>query len=329
MPIRKFLARKVHNLIQEQVLPRVIPPQPEPPGGYSTSATFEYVPLGSPREEIRLLELFPVRPGEPQNVYCKIRHVRLDSNYPYAAVSYTWGPSTEPTFINIGGRPFEVPHSAYEALKGLRSPGGGDPGQGNKTVWIDAVCIDQQNMSEKEQQILAMKEVYERAHHVYVWLHANPGDDPLSAIKFLKFKTGVGGAQYRLGQAEINAFNSFLNHTWFSRTWTFQEVVLPRSISIVYGSSNGNPGNNEVSWETLVTRADGLFNRSSSAQFYTPPPNILKILGSILEIEKARRKADGFNYSLEAALFSTRGRSVTDGRDSVYGKYLNYRNFSF
>lgn len=82
-----------------------------------------------------------------------------------------------------------VPVSAFEALLGLQLPQGADDGQSRRMLWIDAICIDQNNGTEKEQQILAMNQIYQRARHVFVWL--SPGKeehvDPLRAIRLLEF----------------------------------------------------------------------------------------------------------------------------------------------
>jgi hypothetical protein len=47
--------------------------------------------------------------------------------------------------------------------------------QSTRTIWIDALCIDQKNEQEKSEQVQQMREIYAKAHRVVTWLGEYPG----------------------------------------------------------------------------------------------------------------------------------------------------------
>jgi Heterokaryon incompatibility protein (HET) len=98
------------------------------------------------------------------SLHCKLFHVSLNENPQYIALSYTWGDPRDTQTIIIGNAPVPVTRNLYSAMYHLVYY------TNTKVVWIDALCINQTDDEEKSWQVQLMKEIYQRADHVSVWL---------------------------------------------------------------------------------------------------------------------------------------------------------------
>lgn len=130
----------------------------------------------------------------------------------YSALSYVWGDQSIPYKIFLDGKPFYVGRNLYMALGRLRRRIGvlglsptsqPDPAcedleaitrlmsPEGRVLWIDAICINQANVAEREAQVKLMDRIYKQADHV----HADLG-----------YPGKSGGLELlRLCQAIINA----------------------------------------------------------------------------------------------------------------------------
>lgn len=127
--------------------------------------TYRYQPLQND-DTIRLLVLHPsLNSSDP--IRCTIQHAELsDKSFEYEAVSYTWGTATETQAIYIyrDTRELHVRHNCYNALWRLRRT------YGYLWLWIDAICINQNDLEERFCQVRIMDKIYERASTVLVVL---------------------------------------------------------------------------------------------------------------------------------------------------------------
>lgn len=99
----------------------------------------------------------------------------------FTALSYVWGVEKERVAISCNAIDIPVTIKCHSALKHLRTK------FGTFTIWIDAICINQNfnSDSEKEQQIPLMGEIYSIARITYVWL--GPGSqESARAMAFLR-----------------------------------------------------------------------------------------------------------------------------------------------
>jgi hypothetical protein len=85
----------------------------------------------------------------------------------YVALSYTWGDASVTREIFVDDIPVSVTVNLYAALLQLRDHS--RVRQGFR-IWVDALCINQADLVERAVQVARMKEIYERAWHVVVWL---------------------------------------------------------------------------------------------------------------------------------------------------------------
>ncbi|KAH7119931.1 heterokaryon incompatibility protein-domain-containing protein [Dendryphion nanum] len=160
-------------------------------------------------DQIRLIHLFPknshgsveklsterlsgASPSEPQTrVSCTVSHVSLELPPPYIALSYTWGDSNEKAPILIDGAIIHVTKNLEVALAHLT------PEDQEISLWIDALCINQQDSTEKTEQVGQMHNIYSRATSVTTWLGPSADDsdavmDWIQHYGSLSHKFGIG-----------------------------------------------------------------------------------------------------------------------------------------
>jgi hypothetical protein len=101
----------------------------------------------------------------------------------YEAVSWCWGkePPSEILRVHDGDRVFSFPISPNlkSALLALRKP------NEVRQLWIDAICINQKNKEERNQQVPRMDKIYGAAQNVCIWLGDATKESEI-AMKFIK-----------------------------------------------------------------------------------------------------------------------------------------------
>jgi hypothetical protein len=113
-------------------------------------------------DSIRLLTL---RSGiGEEDIQCILQEVRLQDKPVYSALSYTWGPPGDLYKIWVNRMPVAVRKNLYSLLCHLRLP------NSNRTVWVDALCINQDNVYERNHQVEMMGQIFEKSERVFVWL---------------------------------------------------------------------------------------------------------------------------------------------------------------
>ncbi|KAK4952143.1 hypothetical protein LTR10_010063 [Elasticomyces elasticus] len=127
-------------------------------------------------DNIRILELKQGRTGSP--LVARLHSVSLSTCPVYEALSYTWGDcfdSDHPSWKMYQSRLLEyrmrvhrsvipITRNLHDALQQLRYP------DRSRSLWVDAICIDQEHQEEKAYQIGHMRKIYGEAAQVLVWL---------------------------------------------------------------------------------------------------------------------------------------------------------------
>ena len=121
-----------------------------------------YRPLELSNRSIRVLTLLP--DSRSSKLSCLLRSVSLDNAPIFCALSYTWGDQSNPTPILVNGQTFQIGTNLEQALLRLRKK------TFSRDLWIDAVCINQQDIEERGSQVSLMRDVYEQASDVLIWL---------------------------------------------------------------------------------------------------------------------------------------------------------------
>jgi len=131
--------------------------------------SFAYDPLDEAESQIRLIL---VHPGSFDDAMeCTLIHTSIQNakRLGFEAVSYCWGDSSIQTTINMEYNQtkydLKVSNTIEKILRHLRRSDGQV-----RTLWIDAVSIDQNNYQERAQQVGLMVDIYSVAEAVNVWL---------------------------------------------------------------------------------------------------------------------------------------------------------------
>ncbi|CAM1506211.1 Fc.00g058520.m01.CDS01 [Cosmosporella sp. VM-42] len=98
----------------------------------------------------------------------------------YAALSYVWGDGIDQCRVSINGVAVSIFRNLYEALHQLLRQ------RVKSWLWIDAICINQQDDEEKSWQVNDMRAVFEEAQLVYYCLgpSANDSDFVMDQLKW-------------------------------------------------------------------------------------------------------------------------------------------------
>jgi hypothetical protein len=140
----------------------------------SQPEAYRYTPLDNSKDQIRLLSICPAK-DESEPISCSLEVVNLADSLSYEALSYAWGDPARTHCIRLNKSCFKVTRSLGTALPCLRKT------DATRTIWIDALCIDQENIAERNSQVLIMRDIYQQAWRVVVWLgnHDEPADHEL------------------------------------------------------------------------------------------------------------------------------------------------------
>ena len=114
--------------------------------------TYEYEALENTPGAIRTFVLYPAEQLDDP-ILGELQHVSHKC-YKYTAVSYVWGNPSHVHSIQISGRPFGVANNLFNVLRSLRDQA--EP----ISLWIDAICIDQNNVLERNAQVQKMASIY-------------------------------------------------------------------------------------------------------------------------------------------------------------------------
>jgi hypothetical protein len=269
--------------------------------------SYEYEPLQH-NDSIRILVLHP-SPEESDPITCTIQHVRLsDAQLRYEALSYTWGDPTQQYEIHFpeSQSTLTVGKTCRDALQLLRL------GDRDRLLWIDAICINQQNLVERAQQVRIMDGVFNHAESVVVFLGQQVPEslalfEKLTEIDELELAFNEVGKVYGSGCHTANdvitrELEILFERPWFKRVWVLQEVCGNPAVWIMCGSVT-------VTFTAL------------SSLYYNYPTTVVcwKIWPIALDwIQKPPEVYSSPQLNLWNRLYHSRDCVATDPRDKIF-----------
>jgi hypothetical protein len=176
---------------------------------------YRYSPLSQMPDSIRLLRLMPNQ-DDTANIQCELFEYALqESNKAsrlYEALSYVWGNFEKVQCIFIDNQYLEVTLSIHAVLLRLRDR------NIPQIIWVDAVCINQDDTREKVHHIQLMAKIYGKASSVIVWLGEGADDSDL-ALEAIRLR--VAGQYTNTTNKEMiqQAILRLLQRPWFRRIW--------------------------------------------------------------------------------------------------------------
>lgn len=103
-------------------------------------------------------------------IACTLSPVSLAENPVYNALSYVWGDAQDAEIIVVNGHEIKVTKNLMAILRHFRAYTGDLDVVRTTPLWIDAVCINQADMREREQQVRRMRDIYRHAARVLSWI---------------------------------------------------------------------------------------------------------------------------------------------------------------
>lgn len=218
------------------------------------SAIYEQFTLN--HNQLRIIRLLPSAVYHSP-VHCEFVVYDLDTPPEYSALSYCWG-DIHWTQITVNGSWFDVSLRVSAALRRFRLRD--DP----VLIWVDAICINQQNTEEKSQQVQSMRRIYEKADEVVVWLGDGPDDECSSGLSLFyelaqaascphseslpchdcTVKVATHLSDYFPNSDAWEAFGIIFMDEWWHRTWVVQELLVAKHVWILYGPAS-------IRWEAF------------------------------------------------------------------------------
>ena len=196
----------------------------------------------------------------------------------FEALSYVWGPTENPDFVTVGetgNDTIAVTQNLAIALRHVRYR------RQYRTLWVDAICVNQKDLAERSQQVQLMGSIYGSAARVIAWVGPKTYDSSL-ALSVLQAigtsfevdwnlstaksttedeETHSTGKltptwQGALSKAQVNAIKSLISRPYFRRLWVQQEMRLAKGDTAVIACGLAQLSWNVFGRALLVLRLD-------------------------------------------------------------------------
>lgn len=265
------------------------------------------------------------------NTAISLQLFQIDLSYPsvdYEAISYTWGDNSDTQVIEIDGQSYRIRSNLWDFLLHLRKR------KTPRTLWADAICIDQNDPIEKGHQVSVIGQIFQKASKVLIWLgEAADGSDAVMKVlthgltKRPAFARWVDKLKNTPERPRMYKFKrrwednlkdwDFTHHflllcqrPYWTRTWVVQEIVLAKELVVHCGSYF-------VTWDqfsnSIITLTDHLrFSHRGAVNIVNNGP------GTLREERLSRKRRFSSSRSLHETLWVFRRTQCTDLRDKIY-----------
>ena len=281
-----------------------------------TRNLFTYEPLNDSLQEIRLLSIRTEI--ESTDVEYRLEPTSLVDGSTYEALSYTWGDISDSSLIILNDQPFSITQNLAKALQHLRKE------TEDVKLWVDAICINQKDIEERNKQLSRMKDIYENAKRVIVWLGEESDDsgyamsvmnnvDERWAKRSMQYGDQGGPIEPDLDDRARRALDALLSRPWWRRVWIIQEITCSKDNSLKCGR-----------YETKFIKAVAVANlrtqqiiRGASTYFSNPD---ITIFHRVIALDGIRltRKYQSHNSDFLSLCEESRNCEASDPRDKVF-----------
>jgi hypothetical protein len=234
----------VYERVEEETTPAAADGSASPPGT-----------LYSPLPDGRTIRILVIEPGSREEaLQTRLQVVSLRDAPRYEALSYTWGAPDDKVELACSSTLVLVPKNLVGALTRLRHP------ERPRHVWADAVCINQQDIEERGQQVSIMREIFHAAARVVVWVGEDPSGYAATAfttvcnivhswkpsgdrLRYTSYDYAfdsmsaeeIEELQKNVSYEDWAALQGFFESTYFRRFWIVQELALSQSAIVIWG----------------------------------------------------------------------------------------------
>ena len=265
--------------------------------------------LDSQHREIRTLTL--KRGNYNDELSCILKVVSLNNAPQYEALSYAWGAANDAQSIRVNDKTIAVTKNLEIALRYLRKSAT------DRILWIDAICINQRDVAERDSQVTFMGDIYRSADHALVWLGET--DDESDLAFDLMPKLDIDFVETLEASKVWSFFYNATQQPYMSRVWAIHEFVLAEKDPIVLC------GHKQALWSTFVSAYKYL-----ALEFFTqidmvkeeaagrPPTVLAKLRYDLFDELRNTINRDG-GADLRQLFIMSRSSQSTEPRDRIYG----------
>jgi hypothetical protein len=249
----------------------------------------------------------------------------------YIALSYVWGDPTHKRDIFVNDHLFSVNKNLHLALRRLKDSH--EVKQRKLKIWVDAICINQNDTIERASEVQKMGLIFSKALSVRAWL--GPASDEVSAHfpsarsflstvfesrKFLNVSSKLIGEVDQAHSLWVVSRGVFYEPYW-ERLWIMQEISLASSVLFWYGQHFltteeifklyqlfGNGG--------LAQKLGGFFGKSAAVQFIG---KFGRIFARLIRLRPWMSSSAENHLALGELIHLAQSSQATDLRDKVYG----------
>ena len=204
-------------------------------------------------------------------------------------------------------------HAALQTIRQVDQP---------MTVWADAICINQDDLDERSQQVLRMRKIYSESLRLFVWL-GEDGDLYGAAFDYITYalekldppgpvlgdphavRSLIEDLNLKLTDEVVSSLDSFFGNSWFRRAWTFQEVLCASEATLFAGDRTITYEDVANFLKVLAYFGIGFRLSDMSSHLAMAQVNVINQL--------RHRPATLFELAV-----LTRSRQATDRRDKLY-----------
>jgi hypothetical protein len=214
---------------------------------------------------------------------CELMNIDIGQAPEYNALSYTWGLDPPSKTILANRHPLLITSNLYDALSEIQKRRDSFYDM-PRLLWVDAICINQEDNDEKSVQLQLMSSIYKSAEHVLIWLGKSADNSDLAidnldpALKAItplpqSIEGKAAARQTLLAKTDpiFVAIVKLYNRSWFRRLWTLQEAILAKSITVICGSKS-------IDWDVI-----GVFAGAISSVYPIPQQSGLKVHDPMLD----------------------------------------------
>lgn len=296
-----------------------------------------YKSLDAGRREIRLLHLLPVDSARPAEIHCEIsvttlnRLKHMGKRPKFEALSYAWGDRNDTETIFIRDRdsksskpsPLRITRNLHVALSNIRFT------DRERTLWIDAVSINQDDEGEKATQVALMKDIYKGASQVVVFLGSS-SEETDRAMDFIECASNhrdshvdpsksphleVQGMDLESTKLRDDLVN-FFDMPWWCRVWTVQEFALARSVVFQCGLRTMENDTMKTGWKNMMYHGDACcYNEYLTMKINPELKANVGVWDAFIRYDALLWLQDGILSNIVRFL----SRVSYDSRDKIYG----------
>ena len=194
-----------------------------------------------------------------------------------------------------------------------------------RIMWIDALCIDQSSVEERNHQVGQMGVIYRKASSVIAWLGEASIDSDIALNALVTLSKDVHFSQSPIWSSQaadrhgadwvkepVNAIDNLFKRPWWNRIWCVQEIVLAQNAVIVCGRRS-------IPWDTFLSSNRNFIKHRGCCQSYFGESSLNRFLtlGECLTRVNLRDFTQS-KLSMLTNLEDFCGHECSDDRDKVY-----------